>query len=130
MREFDRRISGKVKDAARKELLPNYKHALIPDAKLSKYALNKEHPTGKHKAVAFERVLGYNINNKDLLIQEVRRGLSVNAAKMRPKTEYGQPFEVPMNIKGVNGRVAKLKTGWIVDNGETEPRLTSIYIDD
>ncbi len=55
--------------------LPGYKDALIPDEKTIGYALNMEHSTGKHKAIVFEKVLGYNSSNKEQLIKRVRRGL-------------------------------------------------------
>ncbi len=108
--------------------LPDYINAIIPEAKISGYALNKEHPTGKNKAIVFDSVLGYNIGNKDLLLKQVNEGLKKYQAKARPETKYGQPYEVSMMIKGVNGRYAKVKTGWIIDNGSKTPRLTSIRV--
>lgn len=111
------------------ELLPNFKQAVIPESKVSGYALNFEHESGKNKAIAFEKALGYTINNKDALLEEVRLGLRKYKASARAKTKYGQPYEVAMIIKGANGRYAKVKTGWIIDNGTVFPRLTTIYVD-
>jgi len=39
-------------------LLPNIEFAYIPSEKLAGYALNPDHPVGKHKAAVFESVLG------------------------------------------------------------------------
>lgn len=108
--------------------LPNYKNAVIPDEKISGYILNKSHVKGKDKAVAFEKALGYNIYNKDLLIAEIYKGLNSNIAVKREKTKYGQPFSVTMKVKGVNGKEAYIKTGWIIDTGKNDPRLVSAMV--
>jgi|HigsolmetaAR206D_1030411.scaffolds.fasta_scaffold04696_6 hypothetical protein len=34
-----------------------------------------------------------------------------------------------MDIKGPNGKTAKVLTAWIVDNVTNETRLTNIYVD-
>lgn len=112
------------------ELLPNLKNADIPDAKITGYALNKNHPKGKDKAIAFEKSLGYNISNKDELLREVLEGLEKYKCSKRAETQYGVPYEVAMIIKGANGKFAKVKTGWIIDHGAEVPRLTTIYVDD
>lgn len=112
------------------EKLPNFEKASIPVSKLSGYALNKNHPVGKHKAIAFEKVLGYTEANQNDLIAEIRRGLAQYRAVSRKATQYGQPFEVQMVITGANGRTAKIKTGWIIESDSTVPRLTTVYIDE
>lgn len=109
--------------------LPGYKNATIPDAKLSGYALNKEHPVGRNKAVVFESALGYNSSNQAQLVKQVKAGLSDYQAKARPETQYGKPFEVDMMVKGANGKYAKVKTGWIIEPDSSNPRLTTIYVD-
>lgn len=111
------------------ELLPNHRIAAIPESKLAGYALNMNHSDGKNKAIAFEKALGYNINNQDILVARVRAGLEMYRATSRPATQYGTPFEVPMMILGVNGRYAPVITAWQIDVGTDTPRLVSIYVD-
>lgn len=127
---FGKSVAQKAVQAFKRQLLPNVKNAVIPDKKLTEYALNKNHPIGKHKAIAFEKYLGYNISNKDMLIAEIKSHLKLTPAKLRDKTEYGQPYEVKMKIKGANGKTAWVKTGWIIDENSDAPRLTSIYVDE
>ena len=112
------------------ELLPNREYVDIPDAKISGYVLNKTHPVGKNKAIAFEKYLGYNVNNKDELLHEVYEGIKRYKCFKRAETKYGQPYEVTMVIKGANGKYARVKTGWIIDNGTNVPRLTTMYVDE
>ena len=124
--EFD--IDHLAKD--RSELLPGYKSAVIPDEKLTGYALNKDHPVGKNKALVFEKVLGYNISNRGELIGSVHGGLEKYRSIEREPTQYGRPFEVSMMIRGANGRYAPVVTAWQIDNGNDTPRLVSIYVDE
>jgi len=112
------------------DLLPNYKLARIPDKKLTGYALNPTHPSGRYKAVAFKKALGYSADNRDLLLLQVYQGLEKYRATERESTAYGRPFEVSMMILGANGRYAKIKTAWMIDTDTSEPRLVSIYVDE
>lgn len=112
------------------ELLPNHSAAQIPDQKISGYALNFEHPSGHDKAVAFQKALGYTRENKDMLLEQVRQGLTKYKAVKRAATEHGQPFGVPMMIRGANGKFAKVQTGWMIDSGASVPRLVTIYVDE
>lgn len=110
------------------ELLPNYQNAIIPDSKVQDYILNIEHPVGGAKAVAFRDVLGYTKENAGELIAEIMRSLPDWKAMPRQITKYGQPYEVRMLLHGMNGRLATVKTGWIINEGQDVPRLTSAYI--
>ena len=128
--DFDRSKAQKSRQDFEKALLPNRKNAIITDEKVTEYALNKNHPVGKNKAIAFEKYLGYTVDNKDLLIKEIRSGLNKYICKEREPTKFGKPFEVSMHINGANGKTAKVKTGWIIDKDGDTPRLTTIYVDE
>jgi len=112
-----------------RELLPNYQSAKVDDRKVSGYTLNMEHSLGRHKAIAFQKALGYTVENKDLLLDQVYQGLQKYRAEEKPGTEYGRPFEVAMIILGANGKYARVKTAWLIDHGAAEPRLISMYVD-
>lgn len=112
------------------ELLPKHKSAVIPDEKLTGYALNMDHPVGRNKAIVFQKVLGYNISNRGELIGRVREGLEKYRSIEREPTQYGRPFEVSMMVRGANGRYAPVVTAWQIDNGNDTPRLVSIYVDE
>ncbi len=34
-----------------------------------------------------------------------------------------------MRLLGPNGKSAKVKTGWIINNGENHPRLVTAFVD-
>lgn len=46
-------------------LLPNAEFAQVPMEKLVGYALNPEHPVGKHKALIFKAILGITLEDAD-----------------------------------------------------------------
>ena len=112
----------------RSQCLPNLEKAEIPSSKLSGYALNMNHPTGRSKAIAFRDALGYTISNEEELKEAIRSGLNKWKANARPRTQHGQPYEVKMLITGANGKVATVKTAWQIDNGKDTPRLVSVYV--
>lgn len=111
-----------------KRRLPNAGSVTIAPEKFTGYALNKNHSHGRDKAIAFERALGYTVDNADDLIKNIRRNVRRYPAEKRPKNQHGQPYQVKMVLTGPNGKRAVVKTGWIIEEGQTQPRLTSAYI--
>ena len=124
------KFDSKYMASNKEELLPKRKKAIIADEKITGYALNKEHANGKNKAIAFEKHLGYNVNNKELLLKEVKRGLGKYKANQRKDTNHGTPYDVRMKVKGANGNYAKVAVGWLMEHGSEVPRLVTIYVDE
>ena len=42
--------------------------------------------------------------------------------------DFGTRYEVMMTLTGENGKTANVLTGWIVEHGSDNVRLTSAYI--
>lgn len=107
-------------------LLPNYQEAIIPQEKFTKYALN---PLGdKNKAEAFEKALGYNLNNAEKLIENIKNNIPNFSAKEKEDTGYGKRYEIIMTLLGENNKYANVKTAWIIDKDTKQTRLTSAYV--
>lgn len=111
-----------------KNILPNADRVIIPKEKFTAYALNKEHPKGKDKALVFESALGFVKDNADELIQVIREKVSLFEAIKAQPDKYGDRYKVYIDVKGPNGNTATVLTAWIVSKGET--RLTSAYVKD
>ncbi|WP_339816799.1 phage minor capsid protein [Paenibacillus sp. FSL R7-0216] len=116
-----------------KRTTPNYgliasKNTEIPDAKLTQYALDPNHPKGKDKARVFQSALGYNQSNYKDLIKNVDRNLGSAPAYFRGSTPYGDKYEVILPLQGPNGKTANVLTAWMMKDGKA--RLTSIYVKD
>lgn len=112
---WDKEIEELEREERELELLPGYENAIIPPDKLLKYSLNKEHKGGgKDKAIAFERALGYNINNYEQLMENVLINIRKYPAVYKDTTRYGKRYEVIMELTGPNGKSAIVKTGWLI----------------
>lgn len=101
----------------------------IPDTKLTQYALNPEHPAGKHKAKVFESALGYTLDNYQDLIDNVYK--NIDESKFVPKGNHGHGmrYEQILELAGPNGNKAKVLTAWIETDGKGKgKRLTTIYV--
>ena len=107
--------------------LPRYKEAVIPKAKFTQYALNPD--KDPDKARAFEKALGYTMDNADELISQIYDKIPECNAKEKPDNGWGKRYEIIMDIMGPNGKTAKVLTAWIDDKNTGEMRLTSVYVD-
>ena len=106
--------------------LPNYKEAVIPIEKFTQYALN---PLGdKNKAEAFQKALGYNLNNYQKLINNIQNNINKFNAVEKSDNGFGKRYEVLMTLIGENKKIANVKTAWIIDKETGETRLTSAYV--
>jgi len=107
-------------------VLPNAEKAIIPIIKFTQYAL---HPIkSKGKSVVFEKKLGYNINNANKLIENIRRNIINFEAFPKGDDGFGMRYQIDMLLIGENGQTANVRTGWIIDNTTNATRLTSAYI--
>lgn len=107
--------------------LPRYKDAVIPKAKFTQYALNPDKDLDKAKA--FEKALGYTADNADELIKQIYDKIPEYEAVEKGDKGWGMTYEVVMEIQGINGKTAKVLTGWIDDKNNGEMRLTTVHID-
>ncbi|NLW90001.1 MAG: hypothetical protein GXY34_00145 [Syntrophomonadaceae bacterium] len=113
----------------KRETLPNYEKADIPEKKIVEYSLNKNHSGGgKDKAIAFEQALGYNLSNYQDLIDNIRGNLPRFPAVYKGKGKHGERYQVIMELTGPNGKTAKVLTGWLVDDQGTT-RMVTVHVD-
>lgn len=108
-------------------LLPNAEHAEIDLRKLRDYCLSFEHPRGRHKAQVFASALGLTAANAEVLrvalLDAARREESIPGIR----DEYGDRFVVDFMMEGPTGR-ARVRSTWMIRQGETFPRLTTCYV--
>ncbi len=107
--------------------LPKAEEAVIPTAKLTEYALNPSKEPDK--AAAFESALGYNTENAEDLIKQIKAKLPDGTAKEKGDRGYGMTYEVVMDITGPNGKTAKVLTAWIDDQKSGEMRMITAHVD-
>lgn len=100
----------------------------IPEAKLTGYALNMDHPKGRDKAIAFREVLGFTDDDAAEIMRQVYRWVGEHEPVFAKSDQHGDRYTTGMEMVGKNGRTARVTVGWIKDPGEDKMRLTSIYV--
>ncbi|MCL2168400.1 MAG: hypothetical protein FWB74_00070 [Defluviitaleaceae bacterium] len=108
-------------------LLPKLDRIVIPERKLTHYALNPE--KNKDKAEAFARALGFDLTNWQDLVDAIKTNLQNYPAKLKSDEGFGNKYEVVMRIKGPNGKYANVLTAWIDDSYTGEMRMINAYVD-
>jgi len=104
------------------------KRVVIDPRKLTDYALNPDSPWGRHKAVIFNRSLGFTRENHlDLLAQIEDKALE-SEATFHSEDEFGQRYTVDLLIRGTEGRQAIVRTGWLVSLDADEAHLITLFV--
>ncbi len=107
--------------------LPHADKAVIDIAKLRDYSLNLLHPEGKHKARVFASALGFSSADAEKLRRMIVNAITLEDAMEARSDEHGQRYIVDFATEGLRGMVT-IRTAWIIDPGETIPRLASCYV--
>jgi hypothetical protein len=122
----------KGKNHGVKRVLPKLtkENAVIPDDKLYKYALNKNHPVGGPKAVNFEKILGYNIQNAEEFRAALLNGLDSATKKYKGMNAQKEDIiEAIMPIEGPTGNTARVVSSWKSTPNQEKPfSLITAYI--
>lgn len=101
---------------------------VIPEGKLVNYCLNKNHPDGGPKAVAFEKYLGYTQSDSKALENLIRNNLGKAKYYDRGTNGYGNQYSAVFKISSLDGNEIPLVTGWIIKKGEKYPKMTTAYL--
>ncbi len=108
--------------------LPRAEDAVIPEDKLRDYALNPEHPTGRHKARVFASALGISRDDWRYLRDEIAGKLPTARVSAVRESPYGFLYDLPMLLEGRNGATEEVITAWFVSKHQAAPRLVSAYV--
>jgi hemerythrin-like domain-containing protein len=107
--------------------LPNADKAVVPFEKFTEYALNPEHPTGRHKARVFKAALGLTLDDAEFLQKTVQSAAVSYEAVVEEPTSYGERYVIDFELTTDKG-TAKIRSAWMVRKDEDFPRLTSCYV--
>ncbi|MCB0228349.1 MAG: hypothetical protein KDI07_22540 [Anaerolineae bacterium] len=105
-------------------------HILIDPRKLTDYALAPEAPRGRHKALVFERVLGYTLDDWQHLLSQIEARAPAAEARPHNADRHGRRYTADLLITGANGRQAIVRTGWILRPEEDVLRLVTLWIEE
>lgn len=107
--------------------LPNFENAIIDIRKLTEYALDAESPRGRHRARVFKSVLGLTIDDAGELKSAILACLPNSEAESGETDFYGERYTVDCRIVTGAG-AATVRTGWIIRQKESFPRLTTCFV--
>ena len=108
--------------------LPNGESAYVPSAKLSGYLQSEIHPIRKAKAL-FLKNLGYDITNSSTLERDLLLVAHEGDLEDTITSEYGTKYVVNREISTPSGETVLLRTVWIIDRGDSQPRFVTAYPD-
>jgi len=102
---------------------------IVDPHKLTLYALNPNSPYGRHKAVLFEKLLGFTQNNYAGLMHQLEQRCLHAEATFHSEDEFGRRYTVDVLIDGTAGQQVTVRTGWIVPTNEaTIAHLVTLYV--
>lgn len=110
------------------QALPGYDRAEIRREKLEGYALNPEHDKGRHKALVFKSVLGFDQPDWELLKERILGLLPYYEAVLQSEGQWGRRYKVILPITGPNGRTASVETAWIIRPETDFPSLITALV--
>lgn len=106
--------------------LPNKINAIVPIAKITDYLLSEFHAIGKSKAKFF-RSVGFHDDNTGEFQQSLIRLAQIGAVTDSTETAYGKKYVVDGELETPNGDMIRLRTVWIIETGESAPRLVTAH---
>jgi hypothetical protein len=109
--------------------LPNADRAVVDMRKLTEYVLNPNHPKGGDKAYLFDRVLGINQSNPQVLMDALLKAVMEYDGVIGKKDAFGQRYNIIFPLRTEKGE-ALVRSGWIIGPNEDAPRLATCFIDD
>lgn len=105
--------------------LPNCANATIDIRKLRDYALNPNHPEGRHKARVFLSALGLTAPDCEWLAVAILGNIANADAVETEHTDWGATYKADLQVWRGN-RCARIRTGWRCQGGTA--KLTTCFI--
>jgi len=106
--------------------LPNGERAIVDIRKLQGYCLDPQHPRGRNKARVFASV-GIRRADADELRSALLAAAMRDEARPAKPCVHGERYIVDFDLIR-QGSTVRIRSSWIVRQGEEIPRLTSCYV--
>jgi hypothetical protein len=99
---------------------------IVEMAKVEAYLLDRRHPTGRAKAVFFER-FGYHSADPIAFAIALDRHGATRPVIRTSSNAYGVKYEVRCSLETPDGRNPCIVTIWLQPSGEASCRLITAY---
>ena len=96
-----------------------------------KYSLDPNNPNAKGKAEAYEKGLGFTMQNADGLISQIHSAVTTGSVKPYDvsTTEFGVKYKYRIPVTGPNGKTKNVIAVYQIDKGSNTPRLITNYLE-
>ena len=106
--------------------LPNRHLAYVPEAKITRYLLNLNHPDGRGKARAF-RGRGYDEDNIATMMQDLIAIAQSQPVSSVRQTGFGLNYVIYGVLPTPVGSYLLVRTVWFIAHGGSVPSLATAY---
>ena len=106
--------------------LPNANIVKVAQKKIADYLLNREHPDNGGKADFFV-ALGFRRDDWQPLARSFSRLAITYSVTRRMESVHGNKYIVDGTLETPTGKSPRVRSIWIVESGETIPRLVTAY---
>ncbi len=104
--------------------LPNLEQAFVEAQKLSAYLLSEENSDGKS---AFFAAFGFSLDQPETLRGALLAHANTHGVVSFTETVHGIKYIIEGELRAADGRTPQMRSVWIVDKGQTAPRLVTAY---
>lgn len=104
---------------------PDFADAILESRKLTDYAMNPDHPYGRHKYRLIHAVTGLDTSDAPLIAEQIRDRVRRGTPVTGKRDQFGQRWTVDLPLSGPRGTIT-VRTAWIVDAGSSKPRLVTV----
>ncbi len=106
--------------------LPNAERAVIAEAKIVKYLLNKDHPRGKGKATFFTR-FGFSVAQWRVLVEALLAHAAEHEVADTLNTPEATHYTLEGELKTPDERNPLIRSVWTIDKNSGIPRFITAY---
>jgi hypothetical protein len=106
--------------------LPQAETAIVDAAKVRDYLLNAENEQNRGKAGLFGK-FGFKRERWQQLAEALRAHCATNEVVEVSSSPHGEKFVVMCNLATPDGRNPCMRSVWIINAGNTLPRLVTAY---
>ena len=108
------------------EKLPNSENAVVEPKKLTKYLLSLDHPEGKGKAKFFIQH-GFNPSEWEVLRTSLLNHGATHPVVLVETSDFGAKYVLECSVVSPDDRNPCIRSVWIVEPGQSSPRLVTAY---
>ena len=106
--------------------LPDAARARVDRTKVVDYLLSTTHPGGRSKAEFFTS-FGFHLDDWQVLARSLAQHGKSNLVVSVLESEWGKRYSVDGELQTPDGRTPYVRTVWIVESGDTAPRLITAF---